>query len=75
MPFDPELDTPLRGVKAIAIAVGLLGEDGEPDLRAMYHGLESGHYDASKRGRMWESTRRRLLGPLGHLDHIKQDTA
>jgi hypothetical protein len=66
--FDPILDKPIRGAREIAAAVGLYDEAGEPDARAAYHGLEAGHYDATKRGHTWESTLRRLLAP--HLKHI-----
>jgi hypothetical protein len=68
--FDPVLDRPIRGVRAIAAAANIIGEDGEIDERAAYYALERGHYDASKRGRTWETTLRRLLAP--HLGHIKQ---
>jgi hypothetical protein len=71
--FDAFLDTPIRGVRNLATAAGVVNEDGSPDVRAMYHGLEQGYYDASKRGRTWESTRRRLLSL--HLGHLKQNTA
>jgi hypothetical protein len=66
--FDPVLDKPIRGARNIAAAVNLYNEAGEPDERAAYHALEAGHYDATKRGRTWESTLRRLLAP--HLAHI-----
>jgi hypothetical protein len=59
--FDPFLDTPLYGAVAIAEALNLKDEDGNPDERKAYHGLERGYYDASKVGRIWTSTRRRLL--------------
>ena len=75
MSFDPILDKPIKGARNLAIAANVIDEKtGEPDERAMYHGLEAGHYDATKRGRQWESTLRRLLGP--HLAHLnKQNTA
>jgi hypothetical protein len=66
--FDPTLDAPIRGARAIAEALNLRDENGEPDERAVYYALEQGHYAATKRGRTWESTLRRLLAP--HLAHI-----
>jgi hypothetical protein len=66
--FDEFLDTPVRGAAEIAKVLGLKNKDGTPDKRAAFYGLEHGHYDATKRGRQWESTRRRLLAP--HLAHI-----
>jgi len=71
--FDPILDKPIRGVRDIAIAANIVDENGEPDERAAYYALEAGHYDASKRGRIWESTLRRLLGP--HLGHLTKQNA
>jgi hypothetical protein len=66
--YDPVLDKPIRGARNIAAAVNLYTEAGEPDERAAFHALEQGHLDASKRGKHWESTLRRLLAP--HLAHI-----
>jgi len=67
--FDPNgLDAPIRGAEAIAIALKLYTEDGEPDTRAAYYGLEQGYYDATKRGKLWETTFRRLFKP--HLKDI-----
>lgn len=61
--FDPVLDAPIRGVANIAKAANIRNKKGKPDIRAAYYGLEAGHYDASKRGKQWETTLRRLLAP------------
>ena len=59
--FIHPLDKPVRGAAAIARVANLLTENGEPDERAAYYALESGHIDASKEGRKWISTARRIL--------------
>jgi hypothetical protein len=59
--FDPFLDTPIYGARDIAVAAGVVSETGEPDLRRAYHMLERGYLPASKVGRVFTSTRRRLL--------------
>jgi hypothetical protein len=61
--FDPYLDTPVYGAVAIAQILNLRDENGDPDGRRAYYGLERGYFDASKIGRVWTSTRRRLLRP------------
>jgi hypothetical protein len=66
--YDPFLDSPLWGVKAIAEVLNLRDDNGEPDERRAFYILEKGYVDASKAGRAWTSTRRRLLAP--HLAHI-----
>jgi hypothetical protein len=66
--YDDILDRPVYGAPAIAEILNLLDENGEPDLRAVYYALESGHIDASKFGKIWTSTKRRLL--RAHLSHI-----
>jgi len=48
-----DLDRPIWGVKAIAIAANLT-------TRQTYHALEKGHLPASKAGRKWVTTPRRL---------------
>jgi len=48
-----DLDVPIWGVKAIAAASNLT-------LRQAYHALEKGYLPASKAGRKWFSTPRRL---------------
>ena len=60
--LDPDLDTPLYGIRPIAEALNLKKEDGTLDLRKAYYALEKGYADADKFGRIWVSTRRRLLG-------------
>jgi hypothetical protein len=67
------LDLPVYGVPAIAKELNLFDENGAPDTRRCYYMLERGYVDASKLGRIWTSTPRRLLGP--HLGHLKQNTA
>jgi hypothetical protein len=48
-----DLDRPIWGVKAIAVAANLT-------TRQAYHALENGYLPASKAGRKWVTTRRRL---------------
>jgi hypothetical protein len=55
-PSDDYLDEPLNGAREIAKAI-------KRTLPQTFYGLERGYYDATKRGRIWQSTRRRLLGP------------
>jgi hypothetical protein len=66
--FDDDLDRPIYGVREIARALNLLDDHGEPDERRAYYAAEKGYIDASKFGRTWTSTKRRLLAP--HLAHI-----
>jgi hypothetical protein len=47
------LDDPIWGVKAIASAAKLT-------IRQTYHALEQGYLPASKAGRKWVTTKRRL---------------
>ena len=54
--FPDDADRILRGGSAIAAVIGR-------KLPATYYALENGHYCAWKRGGVWESTPRRLLGP------------
>ena len=58
--FDAYLDTPINGAVALAEVLNLRDKNGEPDARKAFHALERGYVDASKRGRNWWSTRRRL---------------
>jgi hypothetical protein len=53
---DDDLDVPVNGVRAIAKVI-------RKTETQTYYALEQGYYDATKRGRNWQSTRRRLLGP------------
>ncbi|MGO9400091.1 MAG: hypothetical protein ACLP19_19955 [Xanthobacteraceae bacterium] len=48
-----DLDRPIWGVRAIAIAANLT-------LRQAYHALEKGYLPANKAGRKWVTTQRRL---------------
>ena len=50
-----QLDTPLWGARAIAEAMNL-------SERQAWHKLEKGQLPAEKVGKIWVSTRRRLLG-------------
>ncbi len=70
---DDDLDTPVYGVPAITRILNLRDKNGELDVRRGYHALEQGYADADKFGRLWTSTKRRLIGR--HLKHIAKDTA
>jgi hypothetical protein len=61
MAFDPYLDTPGYGAGWIAEILNLRDHSGALDVRRAYYLLEAGYVDASKVGRVWTSTRRRLL--------------
>ena len=61
--FDKYWDEPGYGALWIAEVLNLRDENGEPVLTRTYHVLESGYVDADKMGRIWTSTRRRLLKP------------
>jgi hypothetical protein len=60
--FDEYLDTPGYGAVWIAAVLNLRKENGDLDIDKAYHVLASGYVDADKIGRLWTSTRRRLLG-------------
>jgi hypothetical protein len=62
-----DLDRPLWGAEAIGLAANILDEDGNVDQRATYYALENGYIDASKAGRQYVSTERRILRSLGAL--------
>lgn len=53
-------DAPLWGAKAIAIAANVVDARGEPDMRRIFYLLEQGHVPATKAGRAWVTTKRRL---------------
>lgn len=53
-------DRPVWGARQIALAAGLVDSKGKPRLRATYHLLEKGLLPASKVGRSFVSTPRRL---------------
>jgi hypothetical protein len=55
-----DLDRPVWGARNIAIAAGLVDEDGKPRVRAAYHLLENKLLPADKIGKSHVSTPRRL---------------
>jgi hypothetical protein len=55
-----ELDRPLYGAEAIGREAEMLDGKGKVDLNRVYYALERGHIDASKFGRVWVTTRRRI---------------
>ena len=69
--FDEFLDTPGYGAAWVAAVLNLRKEDGGLDIGRAYYLLEKGYVDADKigrgrvskddEGRIWTSTRRRLL--------------
>lgn len=54
------LDRPLWGAEQIGREAGLLDEVGNVDLRKVFYRLERGDLPASKIGRLWTSTPRRI---------------
>jgi hypothetical protein len=58
-----DIDLPVEGAEAIAEVLNLFDKEGQLDTRRAYYILENGYCDASKPGRIWTSTRRRLLNP------------
>ena len=61
MPTSPDnLDDPLNGAEEIGRYAGFVDQKGKVKLRKTYHALEKGYFDASKFGRQWISTRRRI---------------
>jgi hypothetical protein len=56
----PDLDAPLWGAEQIGRAANLLNEDGSVNFRATFYALEQGNLPASKVGKKWVSTLRRL---------------
>jgi len=59
--FDEYLDTPGYGARWIADVLNIRDKNGELDEDRTYYILEAGYVDADKMGRIWTSTRRRLL--------------
>jgi hypothetical protein len=55
-----DLDRPLWGGRAIATAAGVLDENGQPDVKRAYKMLQRGALPASKVGKLYTSTIRRL---------------
>jgi hypothetical protein len=65
---EEKLDAPIRGAAAIAEAARIHDEKGRPDARKAYYALECGHIDASKFGRKWITTLRRIrAGYIGEV--------
>jgi hypothetical protein len=54
------LDRPIWGAEAIGREAGLVDHDGNVDLRRTFYMLEKGYLPATKMGRLWTSTPRRL---------------
>jgi hypothetical protein len=55
-----DLDRPLWGAEAIGREAGIFDEDGNVDLNETYYALAKGYLPASKFGRLWISTPRRI---------------
>jgi hypothetical protein len=55
-----KLDVPIWGAQAIGREAGLIDDSGNVDLRKTFYALERGHIPASKVGRLWASTPRRI---------------
>ncbi len=53
-------DKLLNGAEEIGREAGLVDDDGNVDLGKTYYALERGYLPASKRGRIWISTRSRI---------------
>jgi hypothetical protein len=59
-PMNDLADRPLNGAEEIGREAGLLDAEGNVDLNRVYYALAHGHLPASKRGRIWISTRNRI---------------
>jgi hypothetical protein len=55
-----DLDVPIWGARAIAVAAGLVDRHGKPRMRAAFHLLATGRLPASKVGKSYVTTTRRL---------------
>jgi hypothetical protein len=55
-----DIDVPIWGARAIAVAAGLVDKRGKPRDRAAYHLLAAGRLPASKVGKSYVTTVRRL---------------
>ena len=62
---DEGLDTPIWNAETIGREAGLFKDDGRVDLRRTHYMLEKGLLPATKAGRQWTSTRRRIRSALG----------
>jgi len=60
MSDDTNLDHPLWGAEAIGREAGLVDANGNVNLRSVFYALEKGHLPATKVGKKWCSTPRRL---------------
>jgi hypothetical protein len=58
------LDAPIWGAAAIALAAGLIRPDGSPDEDAFYYKAARGYLAVEKRGRVYVTTRRKILEGL-----------
>jgi hypothetical protein len=47
----------LWGAEAIGRAAGIVDDNGEVNIRKVFHQLENGHLPAQKKGRLWQSTK------------------
>jgi hypothetical protein len=56
----PTDDRLLNGAKAIGREAGFVDADGNVDMNRTYYALEQGYIPASKRGKIWISTSRRV---------------
>jgi hypothetical protein len=55
-----DLDRPLYGAEEIGREAGIVDENGNVDLDKVYYYLANGYLSASKFGRQWLSTPRRI---------------
>jgi hypothetical protein len=60
LPDSTDDDAPIWNAENIAIEANLFDEDGNPDVRRAYYGLEKGLIPGRKVGRRWVSTRRQI---------------
>jgi hypothetical protein len=58
---DDYLDQPLLGAEQIGRVARFVDEKGRVDLNKTYRALALGFLDASRLGKMWASTPRRIL--------------
>jgi hypothetical protein len=55
-----DLDQPIWGAEAIGREANIVDDDGNVNLRKTFYQLENGLLPATKVGRLWASTRRRI---------------
>jgi hypothetical protein len=58
--YSENLDQPLYGAESIGRAAHLFDDAGNVDVKRAYYVLERGYIDASKIGRQWVTTMRRI---------------